>query len=74
MTLKATSRIVAVSIWGSIAVFLASAETACLIAAPASSCGWGWPGRTHSPRSGCVHVLVTAAGSWRASSLVMPSA
>ena len=30
-------------------MFLASAAIACLIAAPVSSCGWGWPGRTHRP-------------------------
>ena len=33
-------------------MFLASAAIAWPIAAPASSCGWGWPGRTHSPSSG----------------------
>ncbi len=61
MMLNATSRMVAVSICGSIAVFLASAAIAWPTAAPASWCGWGWPGRTHRPRSGCVQVLVTAA-------------
>ena len=31
-------------------MFLASAAIAWLIAAPVSSCGSGWPGRTHSPQ------------------------
>ena len=49
MIRRATSSTAAVSTCGSRAVFRASAATAWRIAAPGSSCGWGWPGRSHSP-------------------------
>ena len=77
-----TSRTAAVSTWGSMAVFRASMATAWRIAAPVSSCGWGWPGRSHSPGvaadpdaavSGWVQAHVTEAGSWRLRALEMTS-
>ena len=74
MMLRATLRTAAVSTWGSMAVFLASAAIAWRMRGAAQLVRVGLAGTEPQSRwPGCVHADVTEAGSWPASAPAMAS-